>query len=86
MKFIETKIPGLFEIHLKEHTDERGGFARAYCKEEFETAGISDFDPVSKQILSWKTQNTHTLRGMHYHQHPMERNPNLFRAVSGKAF
>ena len=63
MTFHETKIPGVFEIHVEPKRDERGFFARTWCQKEFEDHGL---DP--KQVQCSVSLNTRkgTLRGMHY--------------------
>ncbi len=40
MKFHATKLPGVFEIHLEPMRDERGFFARTWCRSEFEEHGL----------------------------------------------
>ena len=40
MTFQETKLPGVFEIHLQPKADERGFFARTWCEREFEAHGL----------------------------------------------
>ena len=40
MKFTETKIAGVYVIELKKHEDDRGWFARAWCREEFAAHGL----------------------------------------------
>ena len=49
------------------HRDERGGFSRLYCPEEFARAGI-EFTPTQVNL----SRNTHkyTLRGLHYQDAP----------------
>ena len=41
MRFSEAKLPGVFEIHLEPHADDRGFFARSWCQREFETHGLN---------------------------------------------
>lgn len=83
MQFVETKIQGVFEIHLDAHSDARGGFGRAYCENEFQKAGVPNFRPVQAN-LSWNTQE-YTLRGLHY-QHPPHAEEKLVRVVHGRAY
>ena len=40
MIFHETKLQGVFEIHLEPKPDERGFFARSWCQEEFAQSQI----------------------------------------------
>ena len=35
MQFTETHLPGVYVIDLERHEDDRGGFARAWCREAF---------------------------------------------------
>ena len=41
MKFHETRVRGVFEIHLEPVSDERGFFARSWCQKEFEAHGLN---------------------------------------------
>jgi dTDP-4-dehydrorhamnose 3,5-epimerase len=67
MIFQETKIPGVFELHLERKMDERGFFARSWCKDEFETAGLNAH--LAQCSISYNVQKG-TLRGMHYQSAP----------------
>ena len=67
MIFKELSIKGAFLIKMKKIEDERGFFMRAFCKNEFESAGLkSNF--VQENIgFSLKRG---TLRGMHFQKTP----------------
>ena len=69
MIFTETELPGVFDIALEPHGDDRGFFARAFCPEEFAAAGLT-FQSVQINI----SRNTHasTLRGMHWQDAPFD--------------
>jgi dTDP-4-dehydrorhamnose 3,5-epimerase len=67
MYFHETKLPGVFEIHLDPHSDERGFFARAWCRKEFETNGLN---PGLVQCNISFNARKGTLRGMHFQAAP----------------
>lgn len=67
MRFEETRIGGVFRIHPERRTDERGFFARTWCREEFETAGL---DPHLVQCSISFNPHKGTLRGMHYQAAP----------------
>ena len=41
MIFNETKLAGVFEVHIEPKCDERGFFARSWCKQEFEANGLN---------------------------------------------
>jgi len=67
MIFQETKLQGVFEIHLEPKSDERGFFARAWCQEEFESKGLN---PRLVQCSISFNSRKGTLRGMHYQAPP----------------
>ena len=67
MIFQETKIPGVFELHLEPKMDERGFFARSWCREEFGTAGLNAH--LTQCSISYNVRRG-TLRGMHYQSAP----------------
>lgn len=67
MRFEPTSIAGVVLIRLDFHHDDRGSFARTFCEEEFDAAGLS-FRVVQSNL----SRNTapYTLRGMHYQRAP----------------
>lgn len=67
MIFTETSLAGAYLVDLEPHTDERGFFARAWCRREFEEHRLLA-DLVQCNI----NHNTlaGTLRGMHFQRHP----------------
>lgn len=67
MKFTELEIVGAYLIELEEFKDERGTFARQFCKEELKKYNI-DFD--IKQCNLSKNTRKGILRGMHYQAMP----------------
>jgi len=67
MIFHATKLPGVFEIDLEEKTDERGFFARTWCRQEFEAHGLNP--NVVQCNVSFNRQKG-TLRGLHYQAAP----------------
>jgi len=69
MIFTETKIKGVYIIEPELLTDERGFFARSFCKEEFQKHGL-ETDIVQCNISYNKKKGT--LRGMHYQVPPFE--------------
>ncbi|MBU3170207.1 dTDP-4-dehydrorhamnose 3,5-epimerase [Clostridium estertheticum] len=69
MIFRETKLKGAYIIEMEPIEDERGFFARAWCKGEFETQGLNP-DLVQCNISFNKKRGT--LRGMHYQCAPYE--------------
>ena len=69
MIFTETKIKGVYVIEPELLTDERGFFARSFCKDEFRSHGL-ETDIVQCNISYNKKKGT--LRGMHYQVPPFE--------------
>ena len=69
MIFTETKIKGVYIIEPELLTDERGFFARSFCKDEFQKHGL-ETDIVQCNISYNKKKGT--LRGMHYQVPPFE--------------
>lgn len=67
MKFTELDIKGVFLIETEEFADERGTFARQFCKKEMAARGI-DFDV--KQCNISKNHKAGVLRGLHYQKEP----------------
>lgn len=69
MKFTPLPLEGAYLIELDKHMDERGYFARTFCKEEFEKQGlVSNFIQMSTSFNKEKGQ----IRGMHYQAFPYE--------------
>ncbi|MEE9562606.1 MAG: dTDP-4-dehydrorhamnose 3,5-epimerase family protein, partial [Thermoanaerobaculia bacterium] len=69
MIFLETPLAGAFLIDIEPHEDERGFFARTFCREEFEAHGL-DATVVQSSVSFNRQQGT--LRGMHYQAPPHE--------------
>lgn len=69
MKFTETRLQGAYLVDLQKMEDERGFFARAFCRSEFEQNGM--VPDVVQANMSWN-QARGTLRGMHYQHHPYQ--------------
>lgn len=82
MIFKETKIEGAFVIGLKKHRDERGSFARTWCREEFRLNGIKAQPVQANTAFSSKKG---TLRGMHYQAEPYAE-AKLVRCIRGALF
>lgn len=69
MIFNETKLKGAYVIDIEPIEDERGFFARSWCKNEFEKYGLNS-SLVQCNISFNKKRGT--LRGMHYQVPPFE--------------
>jgi dTDP-4-dehydrorhamnose 3,5-epimerase len=67
MIFHETKLQGVFEIHLELKPDERGFFARCWCQEEFTRQRLNP--KVVQCSMSFNARKG-TLRGLHYQVAP----------------
>ncbi|MBM4386812.1 MAG: dTDP-4-dehydrorhamnose 3,5-epimerase [Deltaproteobacteria bacterium] len=82
MKFTETELAGAFLIELEPSEDERGFFARTFCRKEFEERGlVTDF--VQSSISFNKKKGT--LRGMHF-QAPPHDEVKLARCTRGSVY
>ncbi len=79
MLFTPTPLQGAYLVDLKEITDDRGFFARAFCAEEFERQGLK---PVIAQANMSFNHRKGTLRGLHY-QLPPAAETKLLRCISG---
>ena len=62
MKFSETGLEGLYVVELELIEDERGFFARSYCRQELEDLG---FDFLVAQANISFNRYAGTVRGMH---------------------
>ena len=67
MIFKETKLKGAFVVELDKKEDERGFFARAFCRNEFSRQGLK---ADIAQINTSHNNKKGTLRGMHFQADP----------------
>jgi dTDP-4-dehydrorhamnose 3,5-epimerase len=82
MKLIQTHLKGAYVIELEPFRDERGFFARTYCKNEFSAIGHQkEFVQFNHSMTAFKG----TIRGMHY-QVPPSAETKLIRCIRGKVF
>lgn len=82
MKFKETKLKGLYIIEPEIHFDDRGYFARIFCKQELSKTGI-DFNIVQANRSLNKKQGT--IRGMHFQKPPKAENK-IIQCIKGKIY
>lgn len=82
MIFKETKLKGAFLIEPVRLEDERGYFARTWCRKEFEAQGLNT-NLVQCSISFNKKKGT--LRGMHY-QAASHEEVKLVRCTSGAIY
>jgi dTDP-4-dehydrorhamnose 3,5-epimerase len=78
--FEPTSIPGAFVIRIEQREDERGYFARVWCREEFAAHGI-DVGIVQASVSH--NRQAGTLRGMHF-TWPPSREAKLVRCEHGR--
>lgn len=67
MKFTKIFLEGAYLIEVDKHIDDRGYFARTFCKQAFFTHDlVTDFVQMSTSLNKTKGQ----VRGMHYQEEP----------------
>jgi dTDP-4-dehydrorhamnose 3,5-epimerase len=69
MIFTETPIPGAYHVELQSHRDDRGLFARAWCRDAFAEHGLTE---SFVQANLAQTHAAGTVRGIHYQTAPHE--------------
>jgi dTDP-4-dehydrorhamnose 3,5-epimerase len=69
MIFTESKLRGAFLVDIERHEDERGFFARSWCRRDFEAHGLNP--EIAQCNVSFNVRRG-TLRGMHYQTEPFE--------------
>jgi dTDP-4-dehydrorhamnose 3,5-epimerase len=79
MKFTQTPLQGAYIIDIEPIEDERGLFARSWCRKEFRSHGL-DAELVQCNISFNRKYGT--LRGMHYQAQPYAE-AKLVRCTSG---
>lgn len=82
MEFIETPVMGAWLIDLKRISDDRGFFARSWCRRELEAHGL---ETDLAQINVGFSVTKGTLRGMHYQRAP-EAEVKIVRCTMGAVY
>lgn len=82
MIFTQTPLAGSYIIDLAPFTDERGWFARTYCKDEFAQIGHTK---EWLQLNHSYTKHRGAIRGMHY-QHEPHKEIKLVRCIVGTVY
>jgi dTDP-4-dehydrorhamnose 3,5-epimerase len=82
MRFTEVHLKGAYIVELEKLSDERGFFARSWCKKEFERHGLKPY--VVQANVSFNKKKG-TLRGMHYQTSPHEETK-LVRCTRGAIY
>ena len=67
MIFLPTSLPGAFIIDIERREDDRGFFARTWCRREFEEMGLN---AELAQCNTSYNRRRGTLRGMHWQSAP----------------
>jgi dTDP-4-dehydrorhamnose 3,5-epimerase len=80
LNFTATPIPGAWFVELDRKADERGYFARSWCRDEFAARGLPDV--MVQASISHNTARG-TLRGMHFQRAP-SREAKLVRCQAGR--
>lgn len=78
----ETGLQDAFLLEIEPHRDERGFFARSFCRREFEAHGVAM--PVVQSNISYNAHRG-TLRGLHY-QAPPHEEAKLIRCTRGSVY
>lgn len=82
MKFQPTPLEGARVIEVEPLTDERGSFARTWCREEFQKHGLV---PELAQCSLSVTTKKGTIRGLHF-QRPPHEEAKLVRCTTGRIY
>jgi dTDP-4-dehydrorhamnose 3,5-epimerase len=82
MRFNESKVAGVYLIEPEPVADERGFFARTWCREEFAANGLNP--ELAQANISFNARKG-TLRGMHYQADP-HAEAKLVRCTRGAIF
>jgi dTDP-4-dehydrorhamnose 3,5-epimerase len=82
LKLRSTPVPDAYLLDLEPQHDDRGFFARAFCRDELRAMGI-DLEPVQANV-AWNRRRG-TVRGLHW-QRPPHGEAKLIRCVHGAAF
>jgi dTDP-4-dehydrorhamnose 3,5-epimerase len=80
--FTPCRLAGAFQIDPEPHVDNRGSFARIWCRDEFHAQGL---DENLAQCSVSTNRRKGTLRGMHY-QLPPNSEAKMVRCIRGRVF
>jgi dTDP-4-dehydrorhamnose 3,5-epimerase len=82
MIFTPTVLAGSYIIDLEPRSDERGWFARYYCKEAFHKIGhTKEWVQMNHSVTAKKG----TIRGMHFQLHPYKE-IKMLRCIAGSVY
>jgi dTDP-4-dehydrorhamnose 3,5-epimerase len=82
MVFEETRLRGAYVLELKRLEDERGFFARSWCRRELEEHGLAGC--IAQANVSF-SRSKGTLRGLHYQVEPFAETK-LIRCTRGALY
>lgn len=82
MRFTPTALAGVFRVDIEPIMDDRGFFARAWCRDEFAAAGV-EVEWAQANVAHNPTPGT--LRGMHFQQEP-HAEAKLVRCTRGRLY
>ena len=82
MIFSPTSLAGSYIIDIEAMLDERGWFARYYCKEEFQQIGhTKEWVQMNHSV----TKKKGSIRGMHFQVHPYKE-IKMLRCIAGSVY
>jgi dTDP-4-dehydrorhamnose 3,5-epimerase len=82
MIFTPTSLAGSYVIDLEPRSDERGWFARYYCKDEFQKIGhTKEWVQMNLSVTNKKG----SIRGMHFQVHPYKE-IKMLRCIAGSVY
>jgi dTDP-4-dehydrorhamnose 3,5-epimerase len=82
MRFKTTPLADACIIDIEKHVDQRGFFARTWCRNEFTAHGLSTDQAQFSISFNWRKG---TLRGMHF-QIPPNEETKIVRCTSGAIY
>jgi dTDP-4-dehydrorhamnose 3,5-epimerase len=82
MKFIEIPLKGAYLVEIDPHVDDRGFFARTWCRDEALARGLN---PNVVQCSVSMNNKRGTLRGLHYQDEPFPE-AKLVRCCAGAIY
>jgi dTDP-4-dehydrorhamnose 3,5-epimerase len=82
MIFTSTQLEGALLVDIEPREDERGFFARTWCREELAAQGLDT--EIAQESLSYNRLRG-TIRGLHF-QHPPHEENKILRCLRGAIF
>ena len=82
MIFTPTRLDGAWLIDIVPHRDERGFFARSWCRNELEANGLET--AIAQESISFNLRRG-ALRGLHF-QRPPHEETKIVRCTRGAIF